>query len=278
MKRKVTLPGGEAVSALGQGTWMMAEGRGRRADEIAALREGLDLGLTLIDTAEMYGEGESEKLIGEAIAGRRDEAFLVSKVYPHNASRSGVVAACERSLKRLRTDRLDLYLLHWQGSHPLEDTIAGFEALRRAGKIRHWGVSNFDADDMIDLVETEDGGACAVNQVLYNLTRRGPEFDLTPWQAARGIPVMAYSPIEQGGIPRAPQLVEVARRHGATIWQIALAWVLRRPDVIAIPKAGKADHVRENAKALDIALSADDLALIDAAFPPPRRKIALEML
>lgn len=278
MNRQVSLPGGETVPALGQGTWMMAETKGRRAEEIAALREGLDLGLTLIDTAEMYGEGESETLIGEAIEGRRDGLFLVSKVYPHNASRAGVIAACERSLKRLRTDRLDLYLLHWQGSHPLDETIAGFEALQRAGKIRHWGVSNFDTDDMADLIDEAGGAACATNQILYNLTRRGPEFDLFPWQHARRIPVMAYSPIEQGRLPRSPALEEIAREHGATTWQIALAWVLRRPDVIAIPKAGRREHVRENAKALDIALTPEDLARLDRDFPPPRRKTSLEML
>jgi diketogulonate reductase-like aldo/keto reductase len=278
MTRIVTLPGGETVPALGQGTWQMAERSGRRADEIASLRLGLDLGLTLIDTAEMYGEGAADALVAEAIAGRRDEVFLVSKVYPHNASRGGTVQACERSLKRLKTDRLDLYLLHWRGGVPLAETVAGFEDLRRAGKIRHWGVSNLDADDMEELTAAPDGERCAANQVLYNVMRRGPEFDLLPWMAQRRMPLMAYSPVEQGRLPAAGALHEVARRHGASPFQIALAWLLRRPDVVAIPKAGHPDHVRDNHRALAIALGPEDLAAIDAAFPPPKRKRPLEML
>ncbi|HEX2552127.1 MAG TPA: aldo/keto reductase [Microvirga sp.] len=278
MNRIVTLPGGETVPALGQGTWQMAEQASRRADEIASLRLGLDLGLSLVDTAEMYGEGAAEALVAEAISGRRDEVFLVSKVYPHNASRSGVVQACERSLKRLRTDRLDLYLLHWRGGVPLSETVAGFEALLRAGKIRHWGVSNLDTDDMEELAAVPDGARCATNQVLYNVMRRGPEFDLLPWMAARALPLMAYSPVEQGRLPRSGALHDIARRHGASPFQVALAWLLRRPDVTAIPKAGRPDHVRDNHRALALALDDEDLAAIDAAFPPPKRRRPLEML
>ena len=278
MERRVSLPDGEHVPALGQGTWKMAERRDRRAAEIAALRLGLDLGLSLIDTAEMYGEGEAETLVGEAIAGRRDEVFLVSKAYPYNASRSGVAEACERSLRRLRTDRLDLYLLHWRGSVPLAETVEGFETLRRAGKIRRWGVSNFDRADMEELLALPDGDACATNQVLYNVARRGPEYDLMPWQAERKIPIMAYSPVEQGRLSNARALEEIGRRHGASPFQVALAWVMRQPGVIAIPKASDPDHVRDNRAALDIALDDQDLSAIDAVFVPPRGKQPLEML
>jgi diketogulonate reductase-like aldo/keto reductase len=278
MERRVRLPGGEEVPALGQGSWKMAEDRSRRAEEIAALRLGVELGMSLIDTAEMYGEGRTEELVGEAIAGLRDRVFLVSKVYPHNASRAGVAEACERSLRRLKTDRLDLYLLHWPGRIPIGETVEGFEALKRAGKIRHWGVSNFDADEMEELFAVPGGAACAMNQILYNLSRRGPEYDLMPWMAERGVPVMAYSPIEQGRLRGAAALDEVARKHGATPYQIALAWVMRRPDLIAIPKAGRAEHVRENRKAGDIVLDQADLAAIDATCPPPKRKKPLEMI
>lgn len=278
MERRVSLPDGEHVPALGQGTWKMAERRDRRGAEIAALRLGLDLGMTLIDTAEMYGEGETETLVGEAIAERRDDVFLVSKVYPYNAGRSGVAEACERSLRRLRTDRLDLYLLHWRGSVPLAETVEGFEALRRAGKIRRWGVSNFDRADMEELLALPGGDGCATNQVLYNVARRGPEFDLLPWQAERKIPTMAYSPVEQGRLSNARALEEIGRRHGASAFQVALAWVMREPDVIAIPKASDPDHVRDNRAALDIALSEPDVSAIDAVFRPPRRKQPLDML
>ncbi len=278
MAGDVTFADGQAVPALGQGTWMMAEDGRRRADEIAALRLGLDLGLKVIDTAEMYGEGEAETLVGEALAGRRDEAFLVSKVYPHNASRAGVVAACERSLKRLRTDRLDLYLLHWRGQHPLAETAAGFEALVAAGKIRRWGVSNFDVEDLEELAEATDLKRCAANQVIYNLTRRGIEFDLLPFQQRVRMPLMAYSPIEQGRLPHVPALDLIARRRDATPAEIALAFTLRAPGVIAIPKAGRIAHVRDNARALEIELTGEDRAALDAAFPPPKRKQALEML
>ena len=273
----VALPSGENVPALGQGTWMMGEGRAAWADEVRALRAGIDLGMTLIDTAEMYGNGRSEELTGEAISGRRDDVFLVSKVLPSNASRAGTVAACEQSLRRLGTEVIDLYLLHWRGPHALADTIAGFETLREAGKVRHWGVSNFDADDMEALLAA-GGGAVATNQVLYNPTRRGIEYDLLPWHDAHGIPVMAYSPIEQGRLLRHRALDRIAAAHGATAAQIALAFVLARKGVIAIPKSGNQAHVRDNAAAADIVLTADERNALDQAFPPPRRKTPLEML
>jgi diketogulonate reductase-like aldo/keto reductase len=278
MSLKVTLPSGETVPALGQGTWQMAETASRRKQEIEALRLGVELGMTLVDTAEMYGEGASEELVAEAIVGERDRLFLVSKVYPHNASRQGVVQACERSLRRLKTDRLDLYLLHWRGSVPLEETVAGFEELRRSGKIRHWGVSNFDVGDMEELLRVPAGENCAANQVLYNVTRRGPEFDLIPWMTEQRMPLMAYSPIEQGRLPRGGVLQRIGQKYGASPFQIALAWLLQTPDVIAIPKASSPDHVRDNHRALEIRLSPEDLEAIDAEFRPPRRKRPLEMI
>ena len=278
MNQTVLLPTGETIPALGQGTWQMAEDTSRRTQEINALRLGLELGMTLIDTAEMYGEGAAEELVAEAITGRRDEAFLVSKVYPHHASRSGVVQACERSLKRLRTDRLDLYLLHWRGSVPLEDTVAGFEELCRSGKIRHWGVSNFDTSDMEELARVTNGTNSATNQVLYNVTRRGPEFDLIPWMAAHRMPLMAYSPIEQGRLPKSGALQMIGDKHRASAFQIALAWLLQQPGVIAIPKASRPDHVRDNHRALQIGLSPEELKAIDAQFLPPGRKRPLEMI
>ncbi len=276
--KTVTLPGGERVPALGQGTWNMGDHRDSRAEEIAALQLGLDLGLKLIDTAEMYGEGLSEQLIAEAIAGRRDEAFLVSKVYPHNASRKGVATACERSLKRLGTDRLDLYLLHWRGSIAFAETIEAFEALKKAGKIRHYGVSNLDLDDMQELVAGPGGSAVATNQLLYNLTRRGIEWDLLPWLHEHRIPVMAYSPIEQARLLRNPRLVKFAQSHGMSPAQVALAWLLARDDVIAIPKTGHRARVRENFGALDHPLAPEQLAELDLLFPPPRKAQSLEML
>jgi len=278
MSRHVTLPSGETVPALGQGTWQMAETSSRRAQEIEALRLGVELGMTLIDTAEMYGEGASEKLITEALGAERERLFLVSKVYPHNASRKGVVEACERSLARLKTDRLDLYLLHWRGSVPLEETVAGFEELRRPGKIRHWGVSNFDTEDMEELSTIDGGSRCATNQVLYNVTRRGPEYDLIPWMADRRMPLMAYSPIEQGRLPKTGILQDIGRSHDASPYQIALAWLLQKPGIIAIPKAASPAHVRDNCRALEIRLSPDELKAIDAEFPPPKRKRPLEMI
>ncbi|ALG75356.1 oxidoreductase [Azospirillum thiophilum] len=282
--KRVTLPDGTDVPALGQGTWMMAEGmmaegRGNRAAEIAALRAGIDHGLTLIDTAEMYGDGASESLVGEAIAGRRDGLFIVTKVLPSNASRTGTVKACERSLKRLGIDRIDLYLLHWRGGVPLAETVEAFETLRAAGKIARWGVSNFDVDDLEELAEVADLQGCAVNQVLYNPEHRGIEYDLLPFQHTARMPVMAYSPIGQGGgLLRSPALLAVAKRHDASPAQVALAWAVRQQGVIAIPKAGTAAHAVENAAALRLSLTAGDLAEIDRAFPPPRRKQPLAMI
>ncbi len=276
--RFVALPDGERIPALGLGTWMMGEraSRGREIED--ALRLGLDLGMTLIDTAEMYADGGAEELVGRAIAGRRDRVFLVSKVLPSNAGRKATRAACERSLKRLGTDRLDLYLLHWRGSVPLAETVDAFEELRGEGKIRHWGVSNFDTSDMEELRDLPHGRDCAATQVIYNLGRRGIEFDLLPALAKARVPVMAYSPLEQGRLLGQPVLKELARRLGATPAQIALAWVLSREGVVAIPKAADPRHVEENRGALDLKLSAADLAELDRAFPPPRRRTALEML
>ncbi|WP_394659287.1 aldo/keto reductase [uncultured Novosphingobium sp.] len=275
--RAVVLPGGEEVPCLGQGTWMMGERKDRREAEIAALRTGIDLGMTLIDTAEMYGEGASEKLIGEAIAGRRDDLFLVSKAYPQNASPSRLPRSCEASLKRLGTDRLDLYLLHWRGNVPLAETVEAMDALQRAGKIRHWGVSNLDTDDMEELVEA-GGSACVTDQILYNLTRRGPERDLLPWLAGQGTTAMAYSPVEQGRLIGNRKLAALASDMGATAAQLALAWTLRQPGLIAIPKTATADHVRENRAAADLVLTPDILARLDAAFPAPTERRPLEML
>ena len=274
--RHLAFPATDTVPALGQGTWRMAENRRRRHDEIAALRLGLDLGLTLIDTAEMYASGGAEELVGEAIDGRRDDVFLVSKVYPHNATREGAIKACEQSLRRLRTDRLDLYLLHWRGSVPLDRTFAAFEQLKNDGKIRHYGVSNFDVADLEEAVRFTPPPAIATNQILYNLMRRGPEVDLLPWCSARGIPVMAYSPVEQGRL--LPKLATLANRRGTTPAQIALAWLLQRPGVITIPKAATPAHVRDNHGALSVHLTVDDLQELDRLFPAPRQKTPLEML
>jgi diketogulonate reductase-like aldo/keto reductase len=276
--KTLRLRGDEIIPALGMGTWKVGEARTKRAEEIATLRAGLDLGLKLIDTAEMYGEGASEELIGEAIAGRRAEAFLVSKVYPHNASRAGAVAACERSLARLKTDYLDLYLLHWRGRFPLVETIEAFERLRAAGKIRHWGVSNFDFADMGELIAATGGQNVAANQVLYNLTRRGIEWDLLPWAQARRLPVMAYSPIEQADLIGRRELAELAFAHGWTPAQLAIAWVLDRDGVIAIPKTSSRAHLQENVGALDVTLSAEIRRVLDIAFPAPRGPSPLEML
>jgi diketogulonate reductase-like aldo/keto reductase len=272
------------IPILGQGTWNMGEDPSARGAEVAALRLGMELGMTLIDTAEMYGEGGAEKVVGEAIAGRRDEVYLVSKVYPHNASSAGVHAACERSLRRLGTDHLDLYLLHWRGSVPLAETLEAFERLRIEGKIRDYGVSNFDTDDMEEAAALPAGGGVASNQVLYNLVKRGIEWDLLPWCRARGIPVMAYSPLEstpagQRSLLARPELGEVARRHGVTPAQVALAWLLRQEGVVTIPKAVQPAHVRANRAALDLAplLTIEDMALLDAGFPPPGRRRPLAM-
>ena len=277
MIRSVAFPDGASVPALGQGTWRMGESPADRRDEIAAVRLGLELGMTLIDTAEMYGEGQAETLLGEALAGVRDQVFLVSKAYPQNAGRGRLERACEASLNRLGTDRLDLYLLHWRGSVPLAETVEGMEALVRAGKILRWGVSNLDLRDLQELWSA-GGERCATDQVLYNITERGPEFDLLPELKRRGLPIMAYSPVGQGRLPRSAALAAVAARHDASPFQIALAWALRDPSVIAIPKATQEAHVRDNRKAADIMLTAQDLAELDADFPPPKRKRPLAML
>src|SRR5687767_10703928 len=276
--RTVTLPSGERVPAFGLGTWRMGERGGRRADEIRALAAGIDLGVTLIDTAEMYGEGRAEELIAEAIGGRRDEVFIVSKVYPHNASRRGAVAACERSLKRLKTDRIDLYLLHWRGSVPLEETMEAFAGLQAACKIRHYGVSNLDLSEMQELWSGAPGRAVQTNQVLYNLTRRGIEYDLLPWLARHKVPVMAYSPIEQARLTRDSRLTDFARKHGMTPAQAALAWLLTRDDVIVIPKTASVERLKENFGALDIRLDAAQRAELDQLFPPPSGPEPLAML
>ncbi len=267
--------GGVSVPRIGQGTWHMGEDAGQRQAEIRALREGLDLGMTLVDTAEMYAEGGAEEIVGEAIRGRRDEVYLVSKVYPHNASSQGVQAACERSLRRLGTDTIDLYLLHWRGQYPLSETVEAFERLREQGKILRWGVSNFDVDDLEEL----NAPACATNQVLYNPEARGIEYDLLPWQAQHTMPLMAYCPIGQGGaLLRDATLQRIADKHSATPAQVALAWALRHPGVITIPKAVNLDHLKQNADADKIRLDDEDLAQMDAAYPPPTRKQGLMMV
>ena len=276
--KTVTLPSDKRVPAFGLGTWHLGDDRATRAEEIATLRLGLDLGVTLIDTAEMYGEGRSEELIAEAIEGRRDEIFLVSKVSPQNASRKGAVAACDRSLARLRTDRIDLYLLHWRGNVPLAETIEAFVALQKAGKIHHFGVSNLDFADMQELWSVPGGPAVATNQVLYNLARRGIEWDLLPGLRKRRIPVMAYSPIEQAKLTSNPKLVDFARRHGMTPAQAGLAWLLAHDDVIVIPKTGRRDRLKENVAALDHHLAQAQLAELDRLFPPPTGPRPLEML
>jgi diketogulonate reductase-like aldo/keto reductase len=277
--RTVALPSGERMPVLGLGTWGMGEDPSRRKAELAALRLGLDLGLRLVDTAEMYGDGAAEELVGEAIAGRRDEVFLVTKVLPSNASRAGTLAACARSLRRLGTDRIDLYLLHWRESTPLEETVSAFHELARTGKIRHWGASNLDVADMEELLRASPGKPGAeTDQVLYNLSRRGIEHDLLPWCRAHGIPVMAYSPIEQGRLLRSRSLREVAGRHGATPAQVALSWILRQEGVVAIPKAGTPEHVEENRAALELRLTRQDVDELERAFPRPAEPGPLEML
>ncbi len=276
----IALPGGESIPALGIGTWNMGDKANTRADEMAALQMAVDLGMTVVDTAEMYGDGAAEELVAAALAHRRNEIFLVSKVLPQHASRRGTIAACEASLRRLQTDRIDLYLLHWRGGVPLDETLDGLAALQRDGKIRHLGVSNFDVDDMEEATGLAKRAHVwvAANQVLYNLTRRGIEYDLLPWCRDRGIPVMAYSPLEQGRLTGRKALIAVAARLGATAAQVALAWVLRARGVIAIPKSGRPDRVRENRAAADMHLTPEDLAVLDIAFPAPTRKKPLEMI
>jgi Aldo/keto reductases, related to diketogulonate reductase len=283
--KTVALPDGERVPALGQGTWRMGENKRAHAEEVAALRLGIDLGMTLIDTAEMYGEGGAEEVVADAIEGQRDRVFIVTKVYPRHASRSELPSACERSLKRLRIDTIDLYLLHWREKAPaLEETVRTFEKLRSAGKIKRWGVSNFDVDDMKELFGIRSGANCAANQVLYNLENREIEFDLLPFIHQHStlnhqLIVMAYSPVGHGrGLLQNKLLKKIAKRYDATSAQIALAWVLRQPDVIAIPKASNEKHVRENAASLEIQLTNEDLAELDREFPPPQSKKSLPTL
>jgi diketogulonate reductase-like aldo/keto reductase len=272
------LPSGITVPSLGLGTWKMGEDGRKAEQEVLSLQRGLDLGMTLVDTAEMYGEGGAEIITGRAITGRRDQTFLVSKVYPWNASRKGVIEACDQSLSRLKTDTIDLYLLHWRGEHTLEETVSGFEHLRQTGKIGAWGVSNFDVDDMEELMDVPGGENCAANQVLYNLSRRGIEYDLLPWCQSRGIPVMAYSPIEQGRILRNAELVRIAKAYQATPAQVALAFLLEQQGVIAIPKSSSPERVEENAGAMTLDISEADWTELDRTFPPPRRKQPLDML
>ncbi len=271
-----SLLGGE-VSSLGQGTWQMGDRASDKPRELAALRRGIDLGLTLIDTAEIYGDGASERLVGEAVGGQRDRVVLVSKVHPRNAGLKAMRRSCEASLARLGTDRLDLYLLHWRGTVPLAETVDAFERLAADGKILRWGVSNFDRRDMEQLAAA-GGQGCATNQILYNPTRRGPEFDLLPWMADRRMPVMAYSPVEQGRLPDGGAVGAIAKRHGATVAQVFLAFTTRSGGVVAIPKASKVDHVEDNRAAADLRLDSDDLAALDRQFPPPTRKQPLEMI
>jgi diketogulonate reductase-like aldo/keto reductase len=271
----VTLPAGESVPPLGQGTWELE--RGERSEAVKAVQLGLDLGMTLIDTAEMYGEGKAEEIVGEAIKGRREEVFLVTKAYPWHGTKKGLADAAQRSLKRLKTDRIDVYLLHWRGDVPLAETVEGMEALRRNGQIRGWGVSNFDTADMEELVALPGGNSVQTNQVLYNLAKRGIEWDLLPWCRERRIPIMAYSPFDQGPLLRKKALAEVARRHGVAAATVALAWIMRHKDMIVIPKAAKLDHVRANHAALNLKLTDEDLADLDAAFAPPEGPKSLEM-
>ncbi|MBW4680601.1 MAG: aldo/keto reductase [Microcoleus vaginatus WJT46-NPBG5] len=276
--RTLKLPSGQLIPVLGMGTWQMGENTRNRQNEIDALRHGLDLGLSLIDTAEMYGEGGAEEVIAQAITNRRASVFLVSKVYPHNASKRGVIAACERSLKRLKTDYLDLYLLHWRGSVPLTETLEAFQALQQAGKISSYGVSNFNVADMEEASQLKGGNAIATNQVLYNLMRRGIEWDLLPWCRQQGIPIMAYSPIEQGRLLKHRELNTIAQKRGVSAAQVAIAWLLHQDNVIVIPKSSRIDHVQENYAALNLKLSDDELTALDAAFPPPNKPVSLEML
>jgi diketogulonate reductase-like aldo/keto reductase len=277
MIRSLSLPDETSVASLGQGTWRMGEDPTLRRQEIAALRAGIELGTTLVDTAEMYGDGATESLLGDALGGLREKVFLVSKAYPQNAGRGRLERACEASLRRLKTDYLDLYLLHWRGSVPLAETVEGMQALVAAGKIRRWGVSNLDSGDMDELLRA-GGEHCATDQVLYNVMKRGAEFDLLPKLARRHIPVMAYSPVGQGHLPVSPALAAIAGRYGVTPFQVALAWVLRDPNVIAIPKAADEAHLRDNLRATDLVLDGEDLASIDADFPAPTRRTRLAML
>ncbi len=278
MTRLVTFADGTTVPALGQGAWEIGDDPAWRDEEQQALSRGIDLGMTLIDTAELYGDGRSERLVGEVIAGRRDEVFLVSKVRPENASEMKMMLACERSLERLKVDRLDLYLLHWEGHVPLEETVAAFRELVDEGMIARWGVSNLDLDAMERLMQIDGAEDCAVNQLLYNLGSRGVEFDLLPWMQARDMPMMAYSPLGRGGLLEHPLILDIANRHSAEPAQVALAAVLRHDGVIAIPKAGRIEHVEANADALDIQFDLEDLERLDLAFPPPNQAVPLDII
>ncbi|MGC0920532.1 aldo/keto reductase [Pantoea agglomerans] len=283
MRNTINFAGFGDLPVIGQGTWYMGENPAQRADEVAALQAGLECGLQLIDTAEMYADGGAEEVVGQALLGRRDRALLVSKVYPWNAGEVDAIAACERSLRRLQTDYLDLYLLHWRGNIPLEETLRAMERLQQQGKIRHWGVSNFDTDDMAELWDEEKGEACATNQVLYHLASRGIEFDLLPACQQRGVPVMAYCPLAQAGRLRDslftdPQLTQIAQQKGISVAQLLLAWVIRQPGVIAIPKASSVAHVQENAATLEVELTDEDLQLIDRAWPAPQHKLPLDIV
>jgi diketogulonate reductase-like aldo/keto reductase len=280
----VKLPDGSVLPALGLGTWHLGESAAQRPREVAALRLALEIGYRVVDTAEMYGEGGAEEVLGQALAESlrggalsREQLFIVSKVYPHHASRAGIQAACDRSLRRLGLDRIDLYLLHWPGPHPLGETVAGFEALQAQGRIGHWGVSNFDTDEMIELSAAPGGPRCAANQVYYSPSTRGAEFDLLPWQRERSMPLMAYCPLDQGGLAQDAVLQAIAERHRASASQVALAWLIGRGGVMPIPKASSEPHLRANLAATELRLEAIDLAEIDARFPPPRRKHALAM-
>ena len=275
--KTLQLPSGKEIPVLGQGTWRMGERANQKQAEIDALRLGIDLGMTLIDTAEMYGEGGAEKVVAEAIKDCRDEVYLVSKFYPYNASYDGLIKACDRSLSRLKTDYLDLYLLHWRGSIPLSETLKGLQHLKQAGKILDYGVSNFDTDDMEEAASLSGGKEIVTNQVLYNLMRRGIEWDLLPWCKKRDIPIMAYSPVEQRAFVNNSQLRDIAAKHDATSTQIALSWLLHQDNVISIPKATNPDHVRENRAAGDIKLTEEDLQELDRMFAPPKRKTSLAM-
>ncbi|HAZ46407.1 MAG TPA: aldo/keto reductase [Cyanobacteria bacterium UBA11369] len=276
--RTLKLPSGQLIPVLGMGTWRMGENARNRQSEIDALRHGLDLGFSLIDTAEMYGEGGAEEVIAQAIANRRASAFLVSKVYPHNASKQKAIAACERSLKRLKTDYLDLYLLHWRGDIPLAETLEAFETLQQSGKIRSYGVSNFDIEDMQEASQLKGGKGIVTNQVLYNLMRRGIEWNLLPWCRQQGIPIMAYSPIEQGRLLNNKTIKAIAQQRGVTAAQVAIAWLLHQENIIVIPKSSRIDHVEQNYAALNLKLSAEELNALDAAFPAPSKPVPLEML
>ncbi|MGM3172631.1 aldo/keto reductase [Dickeya lacustris] len=283
MEKQVMFAHGTAVPAIGQGTWFMGESTHERHNEVSALQAGIDLGMTLIDTAEMYADGGAERVVGEAIRGRRDNVYLVSKVYPHNAGGARAIAACEASLKRLQTERIDLYLLHWRGGIPLPDTIAAMEALQQAGKIGQWGVSNLDVADMEELWGYRGASQCQTNQVLYHLGSRGIEYDLLPWCQQHNMPVMAYCPLAQAGqlrhdLMRHRNVVDIAQQLGVTPAQVLLAWVIRHPGVIAIPKASTLAHVRQNAAALQVTLSPEDIARLDNAYPAPRNKQPLDVV